>query len=131
MSDINAAELKNCTPSADTEASRKNGLPKVIIFRVGKRLQLQQLAGWSVTNKRTQPQIRRIVSDFEIARCSGEQVFLPGRGHIDCQNCSDEEVAEFLTYTIATTCGVVVDLRVRTARIKQATAPAAESRVIC
>lgn len=129
MSDINPAESKNSTTSVDAVPAGKNGLPKVIICRAGKRLQLQQLAGWSVTNKRTQPQIRRIISGFEIARRSGEQVFLPGRGLIDCHTCSDEAVAEFLTYTIATTCGVVVDLRIRTSRSKQAAAPAAESQV--
>lgn len=130
MSNTNPPEANNFTNHANAMPSAKNGLPKVIICRVGRQLQLQQLAGWSVTNKRTRPQIRRILSDFEIARRSGEQVFLPGRGLIDCQNCSDEEVAEFLTYTIATTCGVVVDLRIHTSRIRQATAPAAESQVI-
>jgi hypothetical protein len=129
MSDINPAESKNSTTSVDAVPAGKNGLPKVIICRAGKQLQLQQLAGWSVTNKRTQPQIRRIISGFEIARRSGEQVFLPGRGLIDCQACSDLEAAEFLTYTIATTCGVVVDLRIHTSRSNQAISPAEESRV--
>ncbi|MFM7040477.1 MAG: hypothetical protein ACKO2L_22450 [Planctomycetaceae bacterium] len=129
MSDTNPVESNNVTNSTNAGSSGKNGLPKVILCRVGRQLQLQQRAGWSVNNKRTRPQLRRIVSDFEIARRSGEQVFLPGRGLIDCQSCSDQEVAEFLTYTIATTCGVVVDLRVHTSRSKPPAAPATESRV--
>lgn len=129
MSDKNPAESTNFPGLADTTPQGKNGLPKVIICRVGKQLQLQQLAGWAVTNKRTRPQIRRIVSDFEVARRSGEQVFLPGRGLVDCQTCSDQEAAEFLTYTIATTCGVVVDLRVHTSRSKQTATPPQESSV--
>ncbi|MBL8811692.1 MAG: hypothetical protein JNM43_16090 [Planctomycetaceae bacterium] len=89
--------------------SAPKNLPTLLVYKDPSCFRIDEFG--SLTGGRKQ-EIRSIIQDLNYSIDHDEEAFLPGQGVVELKSASLDTIREFLTYSIASICGLVLDVRI-------------------